>query len=228
MNESHIKQRLAYIDGLRAIAVISVILYHFEFYFISQGLLGVDIFFVISGFVVSKSLFSSFDRADGDFYGYISQFYKRRVWRIMPALLVMLLVTLLLTALLIPPAYLSSSILFTGAAAVGGVANIVLMLGQNTNYFDQLAAYNPFLHTWSLGVEEQFYLIFPVLVWGIFRYAKSRSTFNLVLTALSLVSIACAIWWSFTSPSTAFYSLFLASGSWQLAPLPFQHRSQFA
>lgn len=214
MSSNYAKGRLAWIDGLRAIAVLSVLCYHFEIDLFSQGLLGVDMFFVISGFVVCKSLQGTLARSDHSFYEFISLFYKRRVWRLMPALIVMVLVTTAFCFLL-PPAYLGAQIAFTGAAALGGFANIVLMLGERTNYFDQMAGYNPFLHTWSLGVEEQFYLVFPLLIWGIWRAKGSDKLLICVLSVLSVISLGLAVWWSTANSSVAFYSLF--SRFWELA-----------
>ena len=127
----------------------------------------------------------------------------------------MLILTLGMVMLFVPPAYLSSQILFTAAAAAGGVASISLMLGERTNYFDQMTGYNPFLHAWSLGVEEQFYLIFPVLIWALFLARDRASVATSVLVSLAATSFGLAIWWSVENPTMAFYSLL--SRFWELA-----------
>ncbi|MCO6186454.1 acyltransferase family protein [Rhizobium sp. L1K21] len=214
-SKDHFQTRLAYIDGMRAIAVLAVLAYHFEINYISQGLLGVDVFFVISGYVVTRSLIASMKNEQGGILNYIEHFYRRRFWRLMPALATMIIVTLFMVYLFVPPAYLSAQIFFTAAAAGGGVANISLMLGSRTNYFDQMVSYNPYLHTWSLGVEEQFYLIVPLLLWLLFRSGKKYNLGVAILGALAVVSFGLAAWLSSQNPTVAFYSL--PTRFWELA-----------
>src|SRR5689334_16643980 len=148
------------VDGLRAIAVGTVMLFHLDRAYLPGGFVGVDIFFVISGFVVTASLahlqFPSMRSL-------LAYFYARRLTRIMPALAVCMLVTTAIYVLLIPDSWLSNLTRNTGVAAFIGASNIVL--ARNTDaYFATTSSFNPFLHTWSLGVEEQFYLIFPFLL----------------------------------------------------------------
>lgn len=148
------------IDGLRAIAVLAVILFHMDLLpFWQGGFTGVDVFFVISGYVISKSLAG---RSGLKLGSYILGFYNRRLTRILPALLVMLLVTALASTLFIPSSWLSGSIDNTGLSAFFGYSNFNLAL-NNEHYFSPRVDFNPFLHTWSLGVEEQFYLLFPLI-----------------------------------------------------------------
>jgi peptidoglycan/LPS O-acetylase OafA/YrhL len=158
-----VQYHAAFIDGLRAVAVLSVIIYHLNPTLLPGGFVGVDIFFVISGFVVSYSI-SEF--APLGTWRSLTRFYARRFARIMPALLVCLLITLLLSALFIPDAYLSHANYETGLRAFVGLSNVKLAQISG-DYFSPISSFNPFTHTWSLGVEEQFYLFFPILflVW---------------------------------------------------------------
>ncbi len=158
---AHLKYR-ADIDGLRAIAVLSVVGFHASPYRFPGGFIGVDIFFVISGFLISTIIFRNLQTDSFSF----SQFYARRVKRIFPALLVVLLSCLAFGWLvLLPDEYKQ-----LGKHTAGGVAFISNFLFLNeVNYFDNVAETKPLLHLWSLGIEEQFYIIWPILVWGAWR-----------------------------------------------------------
>ena len=155
--ENHKVQRILGIDGLRALAVLSVILYHLNHAFVPGGFIGVDVFFVISGYVVCGSLLK--DSATR-FLPYIGAFYVRRLLRIYPALIVVLLSCGILSALFIPSSYLSDPNARVGLWAFYGVSNYALLKFHNS-YFSFNNDYNPYAHTWSLGVEEQYYPIFP-------------------------------------------------------------------
>ncbi|MBO9714962.1 acyltransferase family protein [Sphingomonas sp.] len=179
------------IDGLRALAVVSVVVFHLWPRALPGGFTGVDIFFVISGFVVTASMEGRRFESLG---GLAAHFYARRLMRIMPALAAMLLVTIFAANLFIPDAWLSRAMMASGVAAFFGGSNIALALDSDT-YFGPQAAYNPFTHTWSLGVEEQFYLLFPLLIhWHQRLKGEAISARRmLVLTAgLSLGSLALA------------------------------------
>jgi peptidoglycan/LPS O-acetylase OafA/YrhL len=159
------------IDGLRALAVIAVIINHFNRELLPGGHLGVDIFFVISGYVITASLGRQSSATISEF---ITSFYARRVKRLLPALLVSGLASALLICLINPKPDLDIK---TGICSLFGAANLWLY-GQSTNYFDKPAELNIFTQTWSLGVEEQFYFIFPLLVWisgGIILYRDAKS-----------------------------------------------------
>ena len=146
------------IDGLRALAVLSVVLYHFSAELLPSGFLGVDVFFVISGYVITSSLGTRSDASLGDL---LLAFYARRVKRLVPALALCVVVTGLAICLFDPHPAAS---LHTGVAALFGLSNLYL-LDQATDYFAAGVRANVFAQTWSLGVEEQFYLVFPLLVW---------------------------------------------------------------
>ena len=173
------------IDGLRAFAVIAVIINHFNKAILPNGYLGVDIFFVISGFVITSSLYQ---RPSKNFKDFIGGFYERRIKRLVPALSVFVLITSMAICLFNPNPNLS---LRTGLTSLFGLSNLYL-LKQSTDYFAQSTELNVFTHTWSLGVEEQFYILFPFLVWfsGFGRQTKngSRNLF-LIVVALTIASL---------------------------------------
>ncbi|KAF0652722.1 acyltransferase [Cyanobium sp. Copco_Reservoir_LC18] len=146
------------IDGLRALAVVAVILNHIDDRLLPSGYLGVDVFFVISGFVITASLTRRPARSLGDL---LLGFYSRRLKRLVPALLVFVVVVGILSCLVIPRPHTA---LRTGISALFGFSNIYLH-GQATDYFGTATKLNPFTHTWSLGVEEQVYLLLPLVAW---------------------------------------------------------------
>jgi len=151
------------IDGLRAIAVISVVLFHLDKRLIPGGFVGVDIFFVISGYLIT--LISYRQMRDGSFTFF--DFYRRRINRIIPALSVLIAAVLMAGLVLVSPADLVK--LSKGAlAAIAAVSNIYFWR-EYGNYFNGGINEAPLLHTWSLGVEEQFYFIWPVILFWIAR-----------------------------------------------------------
>lgn len=204
------------IDGLRALAVLSVMIFHLNSNWLPGGFTGVDVFFVISGFVVTSSLAQSKAINIGQF---ISLFYARRLARIMPALLFCLLVTIVCATLFIPAAWLSSMSSETARYAFFGLSNVVLQNNTDT-YFAPRTEYNPYTHTWSLGVEEQFYLLVPVLIYFWVKVNRTKNTQSIVkvqtlLTLLALASLAGCIYATQHYPRVAFYSI--ATRFWELA-----------
>lgn len=172
------------IDGLRGIAVIAVIINHFSTDLLPSGYLGVDIFFVISGFVITSSLW---DKEHNSLKCFLGNFYKRRFKRLMPALIVCLIITGLLICIVNPDPQVD---LNTGVFAAFGLSNMYL-LKQATDYFAASTNLNPFTQTWSLGVEEQFYLIFPLILWfSGFARKKDRGERNLTYTILFVTTIS--------------------------------------
>ena len=156
------------IDGLRTIAVIAVILYHAQFQLFSGGFIGVDIFFVISGYLISSIILkeiSDFGRFS------FSKFYERRARRILPALFIIMLFTLPWGLRFIYP----SNLLDFGYSILSsiGFASNFYFHYSGLEYEAENSLLIPFLHTWSLSVEEQFYIIFPPLVILSFKYLKN-------------------------------------------------------
>ncbi len=183
--------RRADIQGLRGIAVLSVVLFHAGLA-PSGGFLGVDVFFVISGFVVTQRLVRSQDTVDTIDLG---EFYRRRIRRLLPALAVMTVVTTAATVLLLSPFGPQQRAYRTGGAATLFSANIELY--RTTGYFDDSAALNPFLHTWSLSLEEQVFLVLPLILaaglWlGQRRWGWRSATTGLVALA-TIASLFAAI-----------------------------------
>jgi peptidoglycan/LPS O-acetylase OafA/YrhL len=200
------------IDGLRAIAVLSVIIFHLDFlHLLPGGFTGVDMFFVISGYVITRSLA---ERTHLSFTAYLLDFYRRRLLRILPALLVVMLVSFVVAAMFVPQVWLSNQNDQTGLAAILGLSNFTLAW-QTSTYFSPRADLNPFLHTWSLGVEEQFYLLFPAIY---FLYRRCRTHLKLawaLLPALALASLIVSAVQTGSDPLSAFY--LLPGRFWELA-----------
>ncbi|MBK6999535.1 MAG: acyltransferase [Rhodoferax sp.] len=201
---------LPYVDGLRALAVLSVLLYHLNPAWLAGGFSGVDVFFVISGFIVSVSV-SRLECVP--LVRFMVFFYARRIQRIFPALVVCLLATTLATTVFIPSAWLSDGIERTGLFAFFGLSNFILA-STNKDYFSPAAEFNPFTHTWSLGVEEQFYLIFPFMffLWGF--YGRRRQLSVVLFSVLLIASVGYSAWLGGVDRTSAFYMV--TSRFWQL------------
>lgn len=204
------------IDGLRAFAVLAVLFFHLNASFLPGGFTGVDVFFVISGYVVTRSLSS---RTNESFAQLIAGFYSRRIRRIIPALILCLLVTTLFTVLFVPASWLSETTNKVGLYAFFGLSNFALVYFQD-DYFSPRTEFNPFVHTWSLGVEEQFYFLFPLLIFLWFqcknRYGNwlsflGKQSFLL----LAIFSFLVAIYLGRHYPDSAYY--LLPARFWELA-----------
>lgn len=193
------------VDGLRALAVLAVVLFHAQLVPLSGGFVGVDVFFVISGFLITGILLR--EQAQGTFA--LARFYARRARRIGPALLAVALACVPAALLTMDGAQLHAFWRVLAGVAVGG-SNFVL--AATTGYFDLPSEDQPLLHTWSLGVEEQFYAIFPLLL--LVLAPLRRRWQALGLAALGLASLALAEWgWRRHAQS----NFFLAHGrAWEL------------
>ena len=193
------------IDGLRALAVIPVIFYHLNVARFSGGFVGVDVFFVISGFLISTILCGEMQTGTYN----ILRFYERRIRRIFPALFSVLAASMIGAWYLYLPAQfteLSRSVV----AAAFFVSNI--FYNSKFDYFDNFSSENPLLHTWSLAVEEQFYIVFPILLWLIFRYLQKYRAYAVLL--ICAVSFAYSGWLLKTDSTAAFYMA--TSRTWEL------------
>ncbi len=185
------------IDGLRAISVGVIILYHLGVREFRGGFVGVDVFFVVSGFLISQIILSELGSGTFTF----ANFYRRRVLRIIPALTVTVLFTLLACAYLMQPAALVHSAK-QGAAALLSVSN--LFFWSEASYWAPAAENFVLLHTWSLGVEEQFYLVYPLLLFLAQRYAGVPGVV-VVLVALLVLGVLANEWTITRDRSAAFY-----------------------
>lgn len=196
------------IDSLRALAVITVLLNHFYPDTFRSGFLGVDVFFVISGFVVTYSLLprlNNFNPSD------ILSFYSRRLKRLYaPLIITILLFSFIATLFIYPKSSELSGSLSTGFFGVLGVSNLYLFFTQG-DYFSVSANYNLFIHTWSLGVEEQFYLFFPIVLF------LSRTKFRILFVLLVLFSASIFLHHFYLSHPLGFNSSFYlpSSRSWE-------------
>jgi peptidoglycan/LPS O-acetylase OafA/YrhL len=194
------------IDGLRALSVLGVLFYHLDHSYLPGGFTGVDVFFVISGFVVTGAMEG---RTRDRLFGFMADFYARRLARIVPALVLTLGVTILLDVLFIPVSWLSNQNVTLGLSAFFGVSNWVLQKGQET-YFTPRLDYDPYLHTWSLGVEEQFYLLAPLMLFFVLRSDRQelRPWVTGLLLILAFASLGFAAFTTSSMPTLAFYSVF--------------------
>jgi peptidoglycan/LPS O-acetylase OafA/YrhL len=183
------------IDGLRAFAVLSVVLYHAFPKSVRGGYVGVDVFFVISGFLISSILFAEITRHRFSF----TAFYGRRIRRIFPALAICLAAVLAFGFICLLPSELAQlgKHMFFGAGFLSNIA-----LWSESGYFDMAAYQKPLLHLWSLGIEEQFYILWPALLWIAFRI---KARMGLLLTLLFLISFAINIGLSITNIADDFY-----------------------
>jgi peptidoglycan/LPS O-acetylase OafA/YrhL len=192
------------VDGLRAVAILSVLAYHCSERILPGGFIGVDVFFVISGYLITKIIAT--ELADERFS--IAAFYVRRAKRILPALFVVLSTTVGLGLVLLTPSELSS-MGKNMAATSGFVSNVTFWL--DTGYFDVAAERKPLLHTWSLAVEEQFYLLWPLALMLVVRH---RLNVRRLLLVVSGLSFALSCYYVVRHQPTAFF--LLPGRAWEL------------
>ena len=200
------------IEGLRGIAVSLVVLFHAGL--LSQastqltgGFIGVDLFFVVSGFLITGLLIRERERTGKISF---SKFYARRVRRILPAAAVVLLITIPLANILVTLVQRSAA-MEDGASAALSIANI--RFAMTTDYFNPVS-YSPFLHFWSLGVEEQFYFVWPAVL-AVVAWKFPRAGAAVALSVICVASFLASLMITDSSPSTAFYML--PTRAWQLA-----------
>jgi peptidoglycan/LPS O-acetylase OafA/YrhL len=193
------------IDGLRAVAVLPVIFFHADFHLFSGGFVGVDVFFVISGYLITSIILSDLER--GSFN--ILEFYERRARRILPALFVMMAVCSVFAWRWLLPQDLKGYA--QSLVAVSTFASNILFW-KTSNYFDTATELKPLLHTWSLAVEEQYYVIFPLLLLLAWRFGKPRIV--ALLAVLAAASLLVAQWGASAAPTANFY--LLPSRGWEL------------
>ncbi len=205
------------IEGLRAVAILAVVLYHAHVGAVPGGYVGVDVFFVISGYLITDHLWREVhDTSALSFKG----FYARRIRRLLPASFLVLAVTAVASAAILPPLS-ARAVLKDGVACALYVGNYRFAVLQ-TNYLTASIAPSPFQQYWSLGVEEQFYLIWPAvlllasLAWARRRHVQpSRVSAATVLAVIAVTSCAFSIWLTHASEPWAFFSL--STRAWELA-----------
>lgn len=193
------------IDGLRAFAVLPVILFHAGFEMFSGGFIGVDIFFVISGYLITTIVLTELVQEKFSLAG----FYERRARRILPMLFLVMLVCIPFAWLWMLP---SDTEDFSQSLVAVSIFSSNILFWEESGYFDATAELKPLLHTWSLAVEEQYYVIFPFFLMLSWRFGKQW-----ILTCLAIVfamSLVVAEWGSHTKPTAAFY--LLPTRAWEL------------
>lgn len=184
------------IDGIRAISVLAVIFFHAGFDFVKGGFIGVDIFFVISGFLITGIILDDYEK--GQFS--IASFYERRARRILPALYLMLLVTF---GAFVATALPSNLVSISESLIASALFYSNIYFSENANYFSQDSSLIPLIHTWSLAVEEQFYVIFPLLMVGMMK-VKSWLRISLFMALLiALVGLSQEL--KNEDPASAFF-----------------------
>lgn len=194
------------IDGLRAVAVIAVLLYHADIPGFEGGYIGVDVFFVISGYLISGHILKELRTGKFSF----KRFYEKRVRRILPALTVMAIATTAVSAWLYDPETITE-VARDGLASILSWANIRFWSGDG--YFEASPITQPFLHAWSLSVEEQFYLLLPMFLYFIYKAGQKAKLPHYILGVM-LYSVIASIINVYTDQNTAFY--WLHTRAWEL------------
>ena len=193
------------IDGLRAIAVVPVILFHAGFELFSGGYVGVDVFFVISGYLITTIIINEMDEERFK----LTTFYERRARRILPALVFVVLCSVPAAWLLLLPDDFKD---FAQSIAAVATFSSNILFWLESGYFDTAAELKPLLHTWSLAVEEQFYIFFPLILMALWRFGRRVIIWALI--AIFVVSLTAAHWGANSNSSAAFY--LLHTRAWEL------------
>lgn len=193
------------IDGLRALAVVPVILFHAGFEAFGGGFVGVDVFFVISGYLITTIILAELEQ--GKFS--VVNFYERRARRILPALFLVMLVSIPFAWFWLLPSDMKD---FSQSLVAVTVFASNILFWRESGYFDTAAELKPLLHTWSLAVEEQYYVIFPIFLLATWRLGKRWIL--LLLAVLFIASLGVAQWASLAKPTAAFF--LLPTRGWEL------------
>ena len=196
------------IDGLRAIAVTLVVIFHFFPDFLKSGFIGVDIFFVISGYLISKNILFDLNKNTFNFF----EFYARRIRRIFPSLILILIFNFIFGWFYL----LSDEFKLLGIQIAGGasfISNFLLL--KESGYFETPAASMPLLHLWSLAIEEQFYILWPIILWAS-SYCKIRSMALIIILAitsfvLNLQELDLSIAAGFYLPQARFWEILIGA-----------------
>ncbi|MCI5221088.1 MAG: acyltransferase [Candidatus Electrothrix sp. AR4] len=196
------------IDGLRALAVLSIVGFHASPFRVPGGFIGVDIFFVISGFLISTIIFENLEHNRFSFI----EFYSRRIKRIFPALLLVLTASLAMGWFVL----FSDEFKQLGKHIAGGAGFLAnLVFWSESGYFDTAGHTKPLLHLWSLGIEEQFYIVWPLLLWFTWRQRLNLLTITITVAVISFAlnirgvgDDAVAV---FYAPQTRFWELLVGS-----------------
>lgn len=193
------------IDGLRAVAVLPVILFHAGFSVFSGGYVGVDVFFVISGYLITSILIGELEQSTFS----IARFYERRARRILPALFLVMLVCLPFAYLWMLPTQLEE---FAQSLFAVGLFLSNWLFWSQAGYFENAAELKPLLHTWSLAVEEQYYLLFPMFLFAFWRFG--RRCVLILVVAMAFLSLLLSEWGWRNEPAINFFFTF--SRFWEL------------
>ena len=195
----------AEIDGLRALAVLPVILFHAGFEWFSGGFVGVDVFFVISGYLITTIIIS--EMAEGKFS--IVNFYERRARRILPALFFVMAICVPFAGLWFAPTDLKD---FGQSLVAVSTFSSNILFWSESGYFDTAAELKPLLHTWSLAVEEQYYILFPIFL--MLTWRLGLKWILILLSIVFFVSLGAAQWGAYNTPSATFF--LLPTRGWEL------------
>lgn len=184
------------IDGLRAIAVSLVLLFHVKIPFLMGGYIGVDVFFVISGFLITRGIIGGSEKGHFTF----RNFYIRRAVRLFPALFATILATLVAGFFILSPAALEE---MSGSALAATLFFANIFFALDAGYFDTASHLKPLLHMWSLSVEEQFYLVWPVTVIVLLKVLKAKAKYAIPI--IGLLSFAAAVWYEPQNANFVFF-----------------------
>lgn len=194
------------IDGLRALAIVPVILFHANFEAFSGGFVGVDVFFVISGYLITSIILTQNEA--GVFS--LANFYERRARRILPTLFVVMTVCILVSWVLLIPGYMKD---FARSLVAVSLFSSNILFWRESGYFDTAAELKPLLHTWSLAVEEQYYVLFPLFLLIMWRFAKRWTV--AVLAVIAAISFGLAELNAVKKPAASFF--LLPTRGWEIA-----------